>query len=148
MIALQVLRTSFRFHLRECMGSCLTPPPPPTPPYHHQTLMMSPCHEHPHTRMSVLDSPLRLLGSNRLLCLLFPFAGSCKNVYHCPYHAWSAWSGSIAQGSCGKQSRYRDFNEQVRYDVKEYPCNGIQSCGSREYNYRTFCELSGQYTLH
>ena len=29
MIALQVVRTSFGFHLRECMGSCFAPPPPP-----------------------------------------------------------------------------------------------------------------------
>ena len=30
MIALQVVRTSFGFHLRKCMGSCFhTPPPPP-----------------------------------------------------------------------------------------------------------------------
>ena len=29
MIALQVVRTSFGFHLRECMGSCFPPPPPP-----------------------------------------------------------------------------------------------------------------------
>ena len=28
MIALQVVRTSFGFHLRECMGSCFPPPPP------------------------------------------------------------------------------------------------------------------------
>ena len=27
-IALQVVRTSFGFHLRECMGSCFPPPPP------------------------------------------------------------------------------------------------------------------------
>ena len=26
-IALQVVRTSFEFHLRECMGSCFPPPP-------------------------------------------------------------------------------------------------------------------------
>ena len=26
MIALQVVRTSFGFHLRECMGSCFPPP--------------------------------------------------------------------------------------------------------------------------
>ena len=31
MIALQVVRTSFGFHLRECMGSCLPPPPHPGP---------------------------------------------------------------------------------------------------------------------
>ena len=29
MIALQVVVTSFGFHLRECMGSCFPPPPPP-----------------------------------------------------------------------------------------------------------------------
>ena len=28
MIALQVVRTSFEFHLRECMGSCFPPPSP------------------------------------------------------------------------------------------------------------------------
>ena len=27
-VALQVVRTSFRFHLRECMGSSFPPPPP------------------------------------------------------------------------------------------------------------------------
>ena len=31
MIALQVVRTSFGFYLRECMGSCFPPPPPPCP---------------------------------------------------------------------------------------------------------------------
>ena len=31
MIALQVVRTSFGFHFRECMGSCFTSPPPPPP---------------------------------------------------------------------------------------------------------------------
>ncbi len=29
MIALQVVRASLRFHIRECMGSCFPPPPPP-----------------------------------------------------------------------------------------------------------------------
>ena len=29
MIALQVVRTSFGFHFRECMGNCYPSPPPP-----------------------------------------------------------------------------------------------------------------------
>ena len=32
MIALQVVGTSFEFHLRECMGSCFPVSPPPPPP--------------------------------------------------------------------------------------------------------------------
>ena len=36
MVALQVVRTSFGFHLRECMESC-SPPPPPTTASTHVT---------------------------------------------------------------------------------------------------------------
>lgn len=65
---------------------------------------------------------------------------SCKNAYYCPFHAWSSWSGSIAAGSCGKQSRYRDYNQHTRYDIRSSNCNGISSsCGARQYNYRDKC---------
>ena len=67
-------------------------------------------------------------------------AGSCANAYYCPYREWSDWAGTIAQGTCGRQSRYRDFNQHIRYDVRENNCNGIQSsCGARQYNYRDWC---------
>ncbi|XP_068703053.1 sushi, von Willebrand factor type A, EGF and pentraxin domain-containing protein 1-like isoform X2 [Montipora foliosa] len=74
---------------------------------------------------------------------------SCKNAYHCPYHTWSSWTGIIAQGTCGRQSRYRDYNEHVKYDIRENNCNGIQSsCGSRQYNYRDWCSCKyAQCTL-
>ena len=39
MIALQVVRTSFRFHLRECMGSCSPSPPPPPPAWFGHLLL-------------------------------------------------------------------------------------------------------------
>ncbi|KAJ7392963.1 hypothetical protein OS493_008204, partial [Desmophyllum pertusum] len=62
---------------------------------------------------------------------------SCTHAYNCPFHAWSGWSGSVSQGTCGKQSRYRDYDQQTKYDIKENNCNGIpSSCGDRQYNYR------------
>ncbi|KAJ7392903.1 hypothetical protein OS493_008140 [Desmophyllum pertusum] len=66
--------------------------------------------------------------------------GSCTHAYNCPFHAWSGWSGSVSQGTCGKQSRYRDYDAQIRYDIKEKNCYGIpSSCGARQYNYRDWC---------
>ncbi|KAJ7392910.1 hypothetical protein OS493_008148 [Desmophyllum pertusum] len=40
---------------------------------------------------------------------------SCTNAYSCPFHGWSGWSGSVSQGTCRKQSRYRDYNQQTRF---------------------------------
>ncbi|KAJ7392959.1 hypothetical protein OS493_008200 [Desmophyllum pertusum] len=40
---------------------------------------------------------------------------SCTHAYNCPFHAWSGWSGSVSQGTCGKQSRYRDYDAQIRF---------------------------------
>ncbi|CAH3025007.1 unnamed protein product [Porites evermanni] len=65
---------------------------------------------------------------------------SCRNAYYCPFHAWSSWSGSVSAGTCGRQSRYRDYNQHTRYDIRDNNCNGISSsCGSRQYNYRNWC---------
>lgn len=76
------------------------------------------------------------------LCFSFRIAGSCRNAYYCPFHAWSGWSGSIAQGTCGRQSRYRDYNPSIKYEIRSNNCNGISSsCGSRQYNYRNWCKL-------
>ncbi|KAJ7392909.1 Sushi, von Willebrand factor type A, EGF and pentraxin [Desmophyllum pertusum] len=38
--------------------------------------------------------------------------GSCTHAYNCQFQAWSGWSGSVSQGTCRKQSRYRDYNQQ------------------------------------
>ncbi|KAJ7392966.1 hypothetical protein OS493_008210 [Desmophyllum pertusum] len=57
---------------------------------------------------------------------------SCTNAFSCPFHGWSGWSGSVSQGTCRKQSRYRDYNQQTRYDIREGNCNGISSsCGRK-----------------
>ncbi|XP_067039280.1 sushi, von Willebrand factor type A, EGF and pentraxin domain-containing protein 1-like isoform X1 [Acropora muricata] len=65
---------------------------------------------------------------------------SCKNAYYCPFHSWTSWTGNVAQGTCGRQSRYRDFNQHTKYDIRQNNCNGISSsCGSRQYNYRDWC---------
>ena len=67
-------------------------------------------------------------------------AGSCKNAYACHLREWSNWEGDIAPGTCGRQSRYRDYNEQIRYDVRESNCNGIPgSCGTRQYEEKPWC---------
>ncbi|XP_027046383.1 sushi, von Willebrand factor type A, EGF and pentraxin domain-containing protein 1-like isoform X1 [Pocillopora damicornis] len=77
--------------------------------------------------------PCANLDQKRSIC-------SCKNAYYCPFHAWSGWSGSVPQGTCKRQSRYRDYNQHTRYDIRDNNCHGISSiCGNREYNYRNWC---------
>ena len=81
---------------------------------------------------------------NNIFFLLY-FAGSCTNAYYCPFHGWSGWSGAVPQASCRRQSRYRDYNQHTRYDIRSNNCNGIKSsCGPRNYEYRDWCKFNIQ----
>ena len=68
--------------------------------------------------------------------------GSCRDAYHCPWKGWSGWSGAVPKGSCRQQSRYRDYNQHIRYLIRDNNCGGISSsCGNRQHDYRQWCKL-------
>ncbi|XP_078370297.1 uncharacterized protein LOC144654061 [Oculina patagonica] len=60
--------------------------------------------------------------------------GSCTNAYYCPFQGWTGWSNAVSQGTCERQSRYRDYNQHIWYDIQKHNCNDIpSSCGAWQY---------------
>ncbi|XP_057312958.1 sushi, von Willebrand factor type A, EGF and pentraxin domain-containing protein 1-like isoform X2 [Hydractinia symbiolongicarpus] len=80
---------------------------------------------------------------------------SCKQIRHCWWASWQAWTGSVSHGKCGTQRRYRKGEKSYTYAGKESNCNGVVTKCPRDIDEerRTWCNCrkaetctSGQWT--
>ncbi|XP_032235848.2 sushi, von Willebrand factor type A, EGF and pentraxin domain-containing protein 1 [Nematostella vectensis] len=94
-----------------------------------------------HSRRGGCPSSQRCYSNHqrRVMC-------SCRYAYHCPLRHWSGWGG-VSQGTCRRQSRYRDYNEHVSYIHRAHSCSGVRRyCGSRQYQHRQWCSCRHAYS--
>ncbi|XP_066918501.1 sushi, von Willebrand factor type A, EGF and pentraxin domain-containing protein 1-like [Clytia hemisphaerica] len=68
-------------------------------------------------------------------------ACSCREVTNCWWASWGAWTGSITQGTCGKQHRRRAEKDRARYVERYGSCSGVKGQCNGSYNSedRTMC---------
>eukprot|EP00794_Sanderia_malayensis_P007556 gene7556-8393_t len=83
------------------------------------------------------NTPCNTKDKTRYMC-------SCKYVSHCRWASWGSYTGNIARGTCGIQTRYRYPTKYYSYEYRSGSCNGAKLTCPQEKDEQTrqWCKYS------